>query len=117
MGKTAAVFYNQDGYTTSDRRLLGRQSAGEGFLKGLVQYGTADALYCYAGTQEEFKEFVQIINPWAKRPRKVQWLPSFNPKMVAEAGSLYIPIPGVGAYAWSRRFADQRAYSLSLIHI
>ena len=112
MGTTAAILYKKDGYNTSDRRLVGRQSAGEGFLKGLVQYGTADELYCYTGTQEEFAEFVGLIDPWAKRPRQVRWVSSSNPKMLAEAGTLYIPVPGVGSFAWSRRFTDQRAYSI-----
>jgi len=112
MSTTAAVFYHKNGYDTTDERLLGRQSAGEGFLKGLVQHGTADWLYCYTGSKEEFNEFVKLINSWVKRPRQVRWLSSFTPRILAEAGTLYIPVPGIGEVAWARRFADQRDYSI-----
>ncbi|MFS8119911.1 MAG: hypothetical protein ACMG55_15700, partial [Microcoleus sp.] len=33
MDTTAAVLYNKEGYDTGGQKLLGRHSAGEGFLK------------------------------------------------------------------------------------
>jgi alpha-maltose-1-phosphate synthase len=38
MQKSLAIFYESDGYTTSGKRLMGRQAAGEGFLQWQVQY-------------------------------------------------------------------------------
>ena len=112
MSTTAAILYRRDGYDTSSKRLLGRQAAGEGFLKGLVQHGTADSLYCYAANPTEFSEFCKRIQPWMKRPRKVQWLPHNNPKVLAQAGTIYNPDPTISKLVWQRRFADQQAYSV-----
>lgn len=112
MSTTAAVFYKKDGYDTSSKRLLGRQAAGEGFLKGLVEFGTAESLYCYATSRTEFVEFCERIQPWMKQPRKVQWLPSSDPKSLALPGAIYNPDPNISKLVWQRRFADQRAYSV-----
>ena len=117
MSATAAVFYQRDGYDTSGKRLLGRQVAGEGFLKGLVQHGTAEYLYCYSPNRSEFSDFCQRIQPWMKRPRQVQWLPTADPRVLAQPGTIYHPDPNISKLAWQRRFADQRAYSLcGVIH-
>jgi glycosyltransferase involved in cell wall biosynthesis len=113
MGTTAAVLYLKDGYDTSGNKLLGRQAAGEGFLKALVRHGTAERLYCCAHNREEFADFCNRIDPWAKqRPRQVRWLPFEDPRVLAEPGALYKPDPLIGELAWQRRFFDQRAYSL-----
>lgn len=112
MSPTIAVLYKRDGYDTSSQRLMGRQAAGEGFLKGLVQYGTAETLYCYATRREEFAEFCERIRPWTARPWQVKWLPDNNPGLLAQAGIFYRPDGGVAELSWQRRFFDQRAYSI-----
>lgn len=112
MNNTAAIVYKKDGYDTSGKRLLGRQAAGEGFLKALVQHGTADFLYCYADSQTEFADFCQRIQPWMKRSRQVQWLSTNNHQLLAQAGTIYHPDPLLSKLAWTRRFGEQRAYSI-----
>lgn len=112
MSKTAAVYYEKDAYGTGGSRLLGRQAAGEGFLKGLVKYGEADSLFCLAKSDQDFKAFCDQINPWAKMPRKVTWLPYNDLPGIARAGTLYRPDPDISNLAWQRRFHDQRAYSI-----
>ncbi|MBD1939421.1 glycosyltransferase family 4 protein [Microcoleus sp. FACHB-68] len=112
MSTSSAVFYIKDGFDTSGKQLLGRQAAGEGFLKGLVKYGTAERLYCYTGHRQDFSDFCQRIEPWAKRPRPVRWLPADNPTSLAEAGGIYKPDPSISDLVWMRRFTDERAYSI-----
>ncbi|BAZ47999.1 hypothetical protein NIES4103_06040 [Nostoc sp. NIES-4103] len=112
MNNTAAILYKRDGYDTSGKRLLGRQAAGEGFLKAFVQHGTADFLYCYTDTQKEFTEFCQRIQPWMQRPRQVQWLPTSNHQSLTKAGTIYQPDPLLSKLAWTRRFSEQRGYSI-----
>lgn len=109
---SAAIWYTKDGYDTSGTRLLGRHSAGEGFLKSLVQHGTGEYLYCYTESQETFSEFCDRIRPWLQQPRKVRWVPTAEPHLLAKPGLLYRPDPTLSEMAWARRFADQRAYSI-----
>jgi alpha-maltose-1-phosphate synthase len=112
MGTTAAIYYTRDGYDTGGQRLLGRQAAGEGFLKGLVRYGGAERLYCQAATQGEFQDFCRRIQPWMLTSRPVQWLPLDQPQMLRAAGTLYFPSPGLARSAWQRQYGDPRSYSL-----
>mgnify|MGYP003402319796 CR=1 FL=1 len=112
MDTTAAVFYNKDGYDTRGQRLLGRHSAGEGFLKSLVQHGTADSLYCWADSETTFKEFCSRIQPWLQQPRKVRWIQTDRPDLLSQPGTIYRPDPALADMVWSRRFLDQRAYSV-----
>jgi hypothetical protein len=44
--KTAAILYQPEGFDTQGQRLMGRQAAGEGFLKALARHGKAESLYC-----------------------------------------------------------------------
>lgn len=111
-GTTAAIYYTPDGYDTGGQRLLGRQAAGEGFLKGLVRYGTAERLYCQAATQPEFQDFCRRIEPWMPSPRPVRWLPLHQPQNLMEAGTLYFPSPGLSQWAWQRQYGDPRSHSL-----
>ncbi|OCR02116.1 glycosyl transferase [Oscillatoriales cyanobacterium USR001] len=112
MGITAAVWYTKDGYDTSGERLLGRHSAGEGFLKSLVQYGTGESLYCYTESNGNFQEFCDRIKPWLQQPRKVRWIPATEPQLLTHPGTLYRPDPTLSDLAWARRFSGQRAYSI-----
>ncbi|WP_333439783.1 glycosyltransferase family 4 protein [Microcoleus sp. herbarium2] len=112
MDTTAAVLYNKEGYDTRGQKLLGRHSAGEGFLKSLVQHGTADSLYCYTDSQTTFKEFCSHIQPWLQQPRKVRWIPIERPDLLSQPGTIYRPDPILSQIVWARRFVDQRAYSV-----
>ncbi|MEG4530289.1 glycosyltransferase family 4 protein [Microcoleus sp. D2_18a_D3] len=112
MDITAAVLYNKEGYDTGGQKLLGRHSAGEGFLKSLVQHGTADSLYCYADSKTTFKEFCSHIQPWLQKPRKVRWIPTERPDLLSQPGTIYRPDPVLSQMVWARRFFDQRAYSV-----
>jgi alpha-maltose-1-phosphate synthase len=112
MDTTAAVLYNKEGYDTGGKKLLGRHSAGEGFLKSLVQHGQADGLYCFADSAATFQEFCSRIQPWLQQPRKVLWIPAERPDLLSQPGTIYRPDPSLANLAWGRRFVDQRAYSV-----
>jgi len=112
MDTTAAVLYNKDGYDTGGQRLLGRHSAGEGFLKSLVQHGSADYLYCCADSETTFQEFCTRIQPWLSQPRKVRWIKKDRPDLLSQPGTIYRPDPALADMVWGRRFVNQRAYSI-----
>jgi glycosyltransferase involved in cell wall biosynthesis len=91
---------------------MGRQAAGEGFLKALARHGKAESLYCSTKDKAGFEAFSQQVRPWLSNSRQIRWLPAGNPLALAEAGTLYRPDPLINELAWQRRFANQQAYSL-----
>jgi hypothetical protein len=62
--KTAAIFYQREGYDTTGKRLMGRQSAGEGFLKALARYGTV------AASGQASGQWRISLSPWRTISRK-----------------------------------------------
>lgn len=110
--KTAAILYQPEGFDTRGQRIMGRQSAGEGFLKALARYGTAESLYCCTQDKKAFEDFAQRVHPWLANSRQIRWLPAGNPLSLAQAGTLYKPDPLIGELAWQRRYTNQQAYSL-----
>jgi glycosyltransferase involved in cell wall biosynthesis len=110
--KTAALYFRKDGFDTGGKRLLGRQAAGEGFLKALVRYGRSQDLFCYAPSRADFQEFCKLARPVARTNQKVHWLDERNPPSLARAGTLFRPDTLIGDLAFQRRGGDPRAYSL-----
>jgi alpha-maltose-1-phosphate synthase len=112
MPKSLAIFYESEGYSTSGKRLLGRQAAGEGFLKGVVQHSSLDILCCYTSAAEKFASFQSSVKQWNHRSIEQRWIKTQQPDKLAEAGTLYIPGATLSEHLWKRRFNDQKAYSI-----
>jgi glycosyltransferase involved in cell wall biosynthesis len=112
MTQTAAIYYVPDGFDTSGQRLLGRQAAGEGFLKGLVQHGASTRLFCYADSRASLQDFVRRVQPWNKRELHVTWVPHGDSRGLASAGVLYRPDLMLEEQAWQRRYWKPRDFSL-----
>ena len=114
MSQNAAIFYAPDGYRTSGSKLMGRQAAGEGFLKSFVQTANTDTLACYSALEQEYKYFEKQVNDWLgpNHNKQMKWVPQASHRALGEVGCLYYPAPGIGELSWPRRYFDQRAYSL-----
>ncbi|HKO93914.1 MAG TPA: glycosyltransferase family 4 protein, partial [Polyangiaceae bacterium] len=112
MQQTAAIHYVPDGYDTSGQRLLGRQAAGEGFLRGLIAHGSSPQLYCYTESKALLEDFVRRIQPWTRRELNVVWVPYRDSRGLAQAGTLYRPDLVLEDQAWHRRHRGQRDYSI-----
>jgi alpha-maltose-1-phosphate synthase len=110
-GANAAILYRPEAFTTSGTKLMGRQAAGEGFLRGFVRHAHVDRLYCYAPLREQVDHFARAAAA-AGNKRPITWLNETDPRAPAETGTLYAPDPSLSAHAWRRRRFDQRAYSI-----
>jgi glycosyltransferase involved in cell wall biosynthesis len=110
--KTAAIFYQREAYDTSAKRLMGRQAAGEGFLKAFARHGKAESLYCFTKNRTEFEEFEKQVRPWLAPSRSIRWTPAANPQALTEPGTLYRPDILINQLAWQRRYTEQQAYSI-----
>jgi len=109
---SAAIFYAPDGYETGGKRLLGRQAAGEGFLKAVLRHSRCDRLFCYAYDRADFDDFQQRLQTWGLDPDGIDWLAAGDPTSALRADVLYHPSPGLAPLSWRRRTIDQRGYGL-----
>src|SRR5262245_1889923 len=111
MPTSVGFWYERDGYDTSGKRLLGRQAAGESFLRSLLKNSTVERLFCVTHNLEQYKDCVARTRAWQSR-RQIDFLPASEPRRLASAGVLYRPDPGLADLAWVRRHAGQRLYSV-----
>lgn len=106
-----AFFYHPDGYDTSRPKLMGRHAAGEEFLKAYVRHSGAERFYCYAARRAHYQDFARRVAPLLDG-RPTAWIPHRRLGGLAEPGTLFLPGPNLGDYAWQRRFSNPRGYSL-----
>src|SRR3989344_7531412 len=70
----AAIYFHTDGYDTSGKRLLGRHSAGESFLRGFLRHADVDRFDFWnvgARPTEELDALIARIEPPARPVRRV----------------------------------------------
>jgi starch synthase len=107
----AAFYYVPDGYSTTGRQLMGINAASEGQLRAMAQYSGVDRLYAFAETAEAGRAFAAAVESYNPR-LKTHWTPTGRPEDLVAVGTLMLPGPGLGAYAWMRRALDPRSFSL-----
>ena len=107
----AAIHFHPDGYLTSGPKLMGRQAAGSGFLRGFFRYGGVEALYCHALAEADARSFAALAAAEGVSG-PVHWIAPGQHAGLATPGCLYLPGPGLGACAFERLRAGERAWSL-----
>jgi len=108
---TAALFFHPDGYTTSGPRLMGRQAAGESFLRGFIAHARTDAFWVHATQKEHARAFASAVRALGRK-EPVRFIDKTNLREMAQPGVLYLPGPSLGASAWPRAVHGQNAWSL-----
>jgi glycosyltransferase involved in cell wall biosynthesis len=106
----ATIFYQPDGYVTTGPKLMGRQAAGEGFLRAAAG-SNASQLVCHTDSIGAARQFAEQVKQYGHTGAS-NWIPVDNPVGLAEHGCLYIPGPGLTDFAWRRAPVDERAYSI-----
>jgi glycosyltransferase involved in cell wall biosynthesis len=112
MRGTAAIYYHPEGFDTSGSKLMGRQAAGEAFLKAYALHGGTPSLYCYTKTEAMFAEFRERLTQLTGAAQSAQWIPHHQPSDLAKAGCLFVPGPNTADLVWQRRHFDVRGYSV-----
>ncbi len=106
-----AIHYIPEAYQGDKRGVVGRQSAGAGFLDALIRHGGLDTLYCVTDDERhaaDFRARVAAVAPG----QATDWLMPFDGPSIGRAGCLFTPGPLIAESAWMRRFAGERSYSL-----
>ncbi len=108
----AAIYLNPEAYNTGGNALMGRQSAGESFLRGYIRYAQAEQFFFWNVAEQPvdtMNAFVAKIQPTDK---PIKWLGRADRNGLREAGVVYIPTPNLPKQsAWRMPFG-QTAYGL-----
>ncbi len=103
----------RDSFSTSGPKLMGRQSANEGFLKAWFRHSGQSQFWCLARSRSEAQVFARLGQQelQAHQPQpSFRWMSQAHIHRAGQLGSLYAPGPQVAELAWMRR-RDPQAHS------
>lgn len=106
-----AIGFEPDGYSVSGHRLMGRQAAGNAFLRAAVKASSGRTLCActpHRASAQAFAHMVRQLDPQVS----AQWIPSARLDLLAQQGLLYLPGPGLDEAARLRLRAGPAAYGL-----
>ncbi|MCW6511429.1 glycosyltransferase family 4 protein [Lichenifustis flavocetrariae] len=93
-------------------RMMGRQAAGEGFLRAALAAGP-ERIWCYARTRAEAEAFGRDARRLHPHPPEIRFISWGQPARLLQAGTLFRPDPGLADDAWRRqRAAEARSWSI-----
>ena len=101
---TAAIYYHPEAYTTSGPKLMGRNAAGESFLKGYLKHSQASEFWVQVQKPEHGQHFAQTAKALG-RPQAVKVVEAANLSALHKVGTVYYPGPGIGEHAQHRALA------------
>ena len=111
MAATAAIFHHPDVIESADKPLAGRRTAGQSFLGGYVRHVDAEKLHCFAANEGTIQQFRDLVagHGWTG---EVEGYLQTQPGRFSDPGVIQVPGPSLTSFAWSRRRAGQRHYSI-----
>lgn len=105
---TAAIYYHPEAYTTSGPKLMGRNAAGESFLRGFLTHSQTGEFWLQVENAEHAQHFAATANTFG-RNEAVKAVDRNSVAALAQAGVVYFPGPGIGQHAWQRAAAGGTA--------
>ena len=107
----AAIYYHPEAYTTSGPKLMGRNAAGESFLRGFITHSTTTEFWAQVEKSEHAQHFADSVKHYG-RNELVKAVDKNSLGALTQAGVVYYPGPGLGEHAYQRAVVGHGAYSL-----
>ena len=111
-GSRVALWYHPNGYRTDDRRVMGRHTASEAWMRAYVGDAGSGGLICAAESRAHFEAFLRQVAPLLARDIPCRWLPMARSSALEGVDLLFRADPLIAPHAWARRRREQRGYSL-----
>jgi alpha-maltose-1-phosphate synthase len=97
----SAIYYHPEAYTTSGPKLMGRNAAGESFLRGYLAYSRVAEFWVQVQALDHAQHFASVVTQ-AGRTEPVRVVDRPNLAALSGAGLVYYPGPGIGEHAFHR---------------
>jgi starch synthase len=110
---TPAIRFTADAFKTARQDLMGLPVANQGFLQGLIKYGSLEALHGYTLQQARFGAAFEQLARDLGATMPVRAIEGYRLDQLMEVGGLALGDPNVAAFARQRSFVGPRAYALT----
>ena len=101
---TAVIYYNPEAYNTSGPRLMGRNAAGESFLRGFLKHNKGAEFWAQVERVEHGNHFALTVKAQG-RTEVVKVVDKSTLSALQDVGTIYLPGPGIGEHAFHRSLA------------
>jgi alpha-maltose-1-phosphate synthase len=108
---SAAIYYHPEAYTTSGPKLMGRNAAGESFLRGFLSHSTTSEFWAQVQKPEHARHFASAVSSWG-RSEPVRSVDKSSLGALSQAVMVYYPGPGIGEHAFHRAAYGHSAWGL-----
>lgn len=108
---TAALYFHPEAYTTEGVKPMGRNSAGESFLKGFFKHHRTNAFWVQV-TQNGHEKSFEAIARGMNRQEPITAFTTTGLENLQAAGCLFLPGPNLSDSAWQRSFFVHSQWSL-----
>lgn len=109
---SAAIYLHPEAFDTTGQRLMGRHSAGESFLRGLLRHGAETHLHAYNAANRPLADLQALVDRIQPGAKPAKWIGMRKLPDLSDPGCLHCPSPELPRLAWTRQpFGDDR-YSL-----
>ncbi len=108
---TACIYYHPEAYTTSGPKLMGRNAAGESFLRGFLSHSQSSAFWAQVHKPEHAQHFAKTVASLG-RTEPVHAVSKNTLGALSQPGLVYYPGPGIGEHAFARAAFGHGAWSL-----
>lgn len=107
----SAIYFHPEAYTTSGPKLMGRNAAGESFLRGLLTHSRQDTFWLQVESPQHVQAFTDAARALG-RHEPIKAADRRSLPLLKQAGVVYHPGPGIGGHAWQRALYGHAAWSL-----
>ena len=108
----SAIFYHPDAYSTHAPKLMGRNVAGDSFLRGFFKFASPrESLFAQVSTEAHGREFAELFKRHG-RSENLRIFSNQNLSAAAEAQLVYHPDPEIGTHAYRRSLYSNDSWSL-----
>lgn len=116
MSALPVILFEPDGYVLNGPKLMGRQSAGNSFLRAAIAAAERSAedksLLAWTPFQSSAEVFRRVVADFS-RDVKTGWVPTNRLDLLAQQGGLFLPGPGLAEAARQRLRVGPAAWSLT----
>ncbi len=106
-----SIYFHPEAYSTAGNKLMGRNVAGESFLRGYFEHGTADTLWAAVRNQEAADAFANMARATSNQ-REIQAYMPEQMGVTQRPGAIFYPGPDVGDLAFQRSFFGADKWSI-----
>ncbi len=106
-----AIFYHPEAYTVAGPKLMGRNAAGESFLKAFLKYHKTDHYWLLVQSDDHLKHYSNTLDSLGIN-KPISAIDNRNLLALSNPGLVYYPGPGIGQYAWQRNQFASHLWSL-----